>query len=56
MYVSPSSSVMISPGELDAATPTIEVIDRRRTSLRIEVRSVAPMWSELRYALYSYVQ
>jgi Protein of unknown function (DUF2961) len=72
-YVAGSTTTLYSnpPGELDVATPTIEVIDRRfkddefllpraltegRTSLRIEVRSVAPMWSELRYALYSYVR
>ncbi|HEY5948423.1 MAG TPA: DUF2961 domain-containing protein [Kofleriaceae bacterium] len=70
-YVAGSTTVVYSnpPGELDAATPIVQTSDRRlrddelliprrltegRSAIRIQIRPTGP-WSELRYAVYSYV-
>jgi D-arabinan exo alpha-(1,3)/(1,5)-arabinofuranosidase (non-reducing end) len=70
-YLAGSTTVLYSnpPGELDAAAPVMETVDRRfrddefllpraltegRSRITIQLRALTA-WSELRYAVYSYV-
>jgi hypothetical protein len=70
-YTAGSTTVLYSnpPGELDAATPIVQTSDRRlrddellipraltegRSAIRVQIRPTGT-WSELRYAVYSYV-